>query len=59
MFRQEYEERLVRQLSIKEGRPFQAALPVSAGFSGSSVRVCVDFVRTASLHHHLELCVLI
>jgi hypothetical protein len=39
MFRQEYEERLLRQLSIKEGRPFQAALPLSAGFSGSSSAV--------------------
>jgi hypothetical protein len=42
MFRQEYEECLLCQLSIKEGRPFQAALPVSAGFSGSSSAVGPD-----------------
>jgi hypothetical protein len=42
MLRQAYEERLLRQLSIKEGRAFQAALPVSAGFSGSSSAVGPD-----------------
>jgi hypothetical protein len=42
MFRQEYEECLLRQLSIKEVRPFQAALPVTAGFSGSSSAVGPD-----------------
>jgi hypothetical protein len=43
MFNEDYQERLLRQLNIKlaptsslEARPFQAALPVSAGSSGSN-----------------------